>query len=79
MQTLMKILMIRLRRVEIHSSLNCNQLLAEATMKLQRPDGTDFSGMEESDGAEDTAEEYNAENDIEDIAKEIVEYVLGNY
>ena len=56
MQTLMKILVIRMRRVEIGNSLNCNQLLAEATMKLQRPDGTYVTGMEESDGAEDTAE-----------------------
>ena len=45
-----------MRRVEIRNSLNCNQLLAEATMKRQRPDGTDDIGMEESDGAEDIAE-----------------------
>ena len=48
-------------------------------MKLQRPEGNYFNGMEESDGAKYTSEEDNAEDDIEDIAKNIVEYVLGNY
>ena len=46
-----------MRRVEIQNSRNCNRLLAEATMKLQRPDGNDVIGMEESDGAEDTVED----------------------
>ncbi|XP_065650420.1 piggyBac transposable element-derived protein 3-like [Hydra vulgaris] len=55
------------------NSLNRNQLLAEATMKLRRPNGSDVIGMEESDGAEDTAEEDNAENNTQDTADDIVE------
>ncbi|XP_065646299.1 piggyBac transposable element-derived protein 2-like [Hydra vulgaris] len=55
------------------NSLNRNQLLAEATMKLRRPNGTDVIEMEESDGAEDTAEEDNAENNTQDTADDIVE------
>ena len=58
-------LIILTRRVEIQHSLNCNQLLAEATMKIRRPDGIDVIGMEELDGAEDAAEEGNSEYDIE--------------
>ena len=56
------------------NSFNRNQLLAEATIKLRRPDGTHVIGMEESDGAEDTAEENNAEDDIKYTEEDIVEY-----
>ena len=48
-------------------------------MKLQRPDGSDVIGMEESDGAVETTEEDNAEDDIKVIAEDKVEHWVGNY
>ena len=79
MQTLMKILVMRMSRLEIQNGLKSSQLLAEATIKLQRPDGSYVIEMEESAGAEDTAEEDYAEDDIKDIAENMVEHCVGNY
>ena len=56
------------------NNLNSNQLLAEMTIKLRRPDGTDVIRIKELETVEDTADEENAEIDLEDTAEDIVEH-----
>jgi hypothetical protein len=56
------------------NNLSRNQLLAEATMKLRRPDGDDVIGIEESDGDENTAQDDSEDDESQDTSEASVDH-----